>query len=60
MRRLQAWFYWLIRPIFVTDIDPNEDFSCGLCGNPVLRRVLFCSSRCCNEFHANHVPDECL
>lgn len=44
------WFlgglYRLIRPLFVEDIDSNEDYVCGSCGKPVLRRSLFCSDRC--------------
>lgn len=39
-------FYFLIRPLFVDDVDHNEDYDCGLCGKPVLRRYLFCSEEC--------------
>lgn len=46
---LAAWFN-LIRPLFVRRIDSNEDFNCGSCGKPVLKRVLFCSVTCLREF----------
>lgn len=39
-------FYDLIRPLFVRNWDRNEDFVCGHCGRPVLRRYLYCSSEC--------------
>lgn len=41
-----AIFYGLIRPLFVRNIDPNEDYSCGTCGKPLLRRYIFCSKAC--------------
>lgn len=46
MNKLLSFIYNLIRPLFVEDIDPNEDFVCGKCSKPVLTRVLFCSKRC--------------
>lgn len=45
-----ARFYDLIRPLFVRDWDRNEDFVCGHCGRPVLRRYLFCSIECADRF----------
>lgn len=38
--------YALVRPLFVRDVDPNEDYRCCVCGKPVLRRYLTCSKRC--------------
>ncbi len=46
MIELKRRFYKIIRPLFVLNIDPNEDFECGWCKEPLLRRVLFCSSEC--------------
>jgi len=48
---LKKLFFDLIRPLFVRDVDPNEDFVCNECGRPVLRRVVFCS-RSCHEAHS--------
>lgn len=48
--RLKAWLYRLIRPLFVRDIDPNEEYVCVMCCEPVLRRSLTCSKRCAHEF----------
>ena len=47
-RLLAAW-HKLIRPLFVKDIDVNEDFECGNCRRPLLGRVLFCSEACYHE-----------
>lgn len=46
---LLSKFYTLIRPYFVKDIDKNEDFTCGWCEKPVLRRWLYCSPKCEEE-----------
>ena len=43
-------FYNLIRALFWTDYDPNEDFVCINCSKPVFKRVLFCSYKCENDF----------
>lgn len=48
---LRKFFFDLIRPLFVRDVSPNEDFECCECQRPVLRRVLFCS-RSCHEAHS--------
>lgn len=45
-RRIKAWLFRLVRPLFVRDVDPNEDYVCCHCGEPVLKRWLFCSDRC--------------
>lgn len=61
MRWLHAWFFKLIRPMFVKDIDPNEDFACIWCSRPVLERVLFCSAKCLNDadfWLGNRTEDE--
>lgn len=47
----RIWFKLIRRFVFAYDsftrrIDPNEDFNCGQCGKPLLRRVLFCSAEC--------------
>ena len=44
--KIKAWLYKLIRPLFVKNINPNEDFICMTCCAPVLRRYLFCSVKC--------------
>lgn len=48
--KIKEKIFKLIRPLFVKDIDPNEDFYCGNCGKPVLTRILFCSQECDDEF----------
>ena len=45
-RRIKAWLLRMIRPLFVGDVDPNEDYECCQCGEPVLERHLFCSAKC--------------
>lgn len=45
-RKIKAWLYGIIRPLFVQRIDRNEDFLCCQCLEPVLRRDLFCSREC--------------
>lgn len=52
--RFLGKFYTLIRPLFIDDVDRNEDFDCGLCGKPVLRRYLFCSEECLKRDEALH------
>lgn len=47
--RLLAVFHKLIRPLFVKGIDPNEDFECGNCRRPLLKRFLTCSEACYHE-----------
>ncbi len=44
--KILARFYKLIRPLFVEDIDPNEDFECIYCRRPSLDRILYCSDNC--------------
>lgn len=46
---IKAIFFKIIRPLFVRNVDSNEDFTCCLCGKPVLRRFLFCSKKCSGE-----------
>lgn len=48
-RTIQAKFYNLIRPLLLSDIDSNDDFTCGTCRKPILRRFLFCSVECANK-----------
>lgn len=48
--RIRERFFKTIRPLFVRDIDRNEDFNCCKCNKPVLRRFLFCSIECSEEF----------
>lgn len=50
MRKVKALFFNLIRPLFVANIDPNEDFDCIICVEPVLRRQLVCSQKCYDKF----------
>lgn len=47
IRKIKSTLYSWIRPFFVKDIDINEDFTCLICGGPVLRRYLLCSSKKC-------------
>lgn len=49
-RRAKAWLFRLARPAFVRDVDPNEDYECVACGEPVLRRDLYCSDECGRKF----------
>ena len=48
-RAFKKILFDLIRPLFVRGWDRNEDFICGNCGEPVLRRWLFCSPECCRH-----------
>lgn len=41
-------FFDIIRPLFVRDIKPGEEFLCEECRGPMLRRVVFCSQKCHN------------
>lgn len=47
---MKKFIFDLIRPLFVKDIDPNEDYNCMECGTPVLRRILYCSTKCSRKF----------
>lgn len=48
--KLLAVVYHVIRPLFVEDIDVNEDYECCWCVKPVLTRMLFCSHACQDRF----------
>lgn len=48
-QKFKYFFFNLIRPFFVKDIDHNEDYDCIICGEPVLRRVMQCSEKCYKE-----------
>lgn len=54
--KLLAFVYRVIRPLFVEDVDPNEDYECCWCVKPVLTRMLFCS-RECNDRSDNEMQD---
>ena len=43
---IKTLIFRLIRPLFVKDICVNEDFECVECGEPVLKRMLYCSKKC--------------
>jgi hypothetical protein len=43
---LQNKLYYLVRPLFVDTVDPNEDYICMYCQKPVLKRYLYCSLEC--------------
>lgn len=45
-RKLKKWFFDRIRVFFVPDWNTNEDYICMHCGEPVLRRWLYCSDEC--------------
>jgi len=49
MRAVKRFVYALLRPLLIRDVDPNEDYSCTMCGEPVLTRRLVCSRRKCGE-----------
>lgn len=38
--------YASVRWALIPDLDVNEDFNCGHCSKPVLRRWLYCSAAC--------------
>ena len=42
----KSFFFNLTRRAFVKDWDYSEDYLCGYCDKPVLRRVLFCNDVC--------------
>jgi hypothetical protein len=49
--KLLNLLYKFIRPWYFaykgfTNINSNEDFICGYCEKPLLRRMLYCSSYC--------------
>ena len=46
---VMAFVYRIIRPLFVKDLDPNEDYVCLMCCKPVLTRDLYCSAKCSRE-----------
>jgi len=48
--KLRALVYRIIRPLFVEDVDPNEDYECCWCVKPVLTRMLLCSEACQDRF----------
>lgn len=48
--RVLAFVFKTIRPLFVRDSHPNEDYLCVICGKPVLRRYLTCSKKCGEAF----------
>lgn len=48
--KLMKAIFDLLRPLFVKDWDRNEDYICGHCGRPVLKRYLFCSRECSSIF----------
>jgi hypothetical protein len=50
-RFVKALFFKMIRPLFVKDIDPNEDYNCITCNEPVLYRDLYCSQECYDYFN---------
>lgn len=49
MRKIKAFFFKLIRPLFVDNVNPNEDYECVMCREPVLRRYLTCSKKCAEK-----------
>lgn len=51
-RSIKAKVFETIRPLFVPNVDKNEDYICGQCGEPVLKRYLYCSDKCAAEADA--------
>lgn len=41
-RTFKRVIFSVLRPLFVEDLDANEDFACIVCDEPVLRRHLTC------------------
>ncbi len=50
MNKIRRFIFNWIRKTFWKDYDPNEDFNCGYCGKEMLRRYLFCSTKCTDLF----------
>lgn len=50
--------FTLIRRLFWSDFNTNEDFYCMQCGKPVYRRLLFCSVDCSNGFEKEIMGEE--
>jgi len=45
---LKMWLFDRLRKyvVYRDSYDPNEDFVCGHCMKPVLRRYIYCSVAC--------------
>ena len=43
------FIYSIVRPLVLSNYDPNEDYFCCNCGKPVLKRFLFCNQKCEND-----------
>jgi hypothetical protein len=52
---MKRFLFKLIRPLFVKNISPNEDFDCVTCGKPLLRRYLACSEKCSTEMDLSRI-----
>ena len=48
--KILSFVYPIIRPLFVSNIDSNEDYVCCICMKPILRRTLYCSKKCFENF----------
>lgn len=51
-RAIKAKVFETIRPLFVSNVDKNEDYICEQCSEPVLKRYLYCSDKCAAEADA--------
>lgn len=56
--KIKLLIFKIIRPLFVRNIDSNEDFCCTICGNPVLYRQLTCSKICSDRLNTMEINDE--
>lgn len=48
--KIRKFVFDYIRKYFWKDYDPNEDFTCGVCGKQMLNRYLCCSNKCTNKY----------
>lgn len=46
LSKIKKFVYQVIRSLFVSNIDSNEDFVYVICSKQVLTRVLTCSEKC--------------
>lgn len=46
MNKIKGFIFNLIRKLFWSDYDPNEEFVCGYCGKEMYHRFIFCSQAC--------------
>lgn len=55
--RLRAFVFRIIRPLFVRNVNANEDYLCCHCEKPVLRRLMYCSLACSLAGEVDHLAE---